>query len=134
MQRIVIVDDSDKFRKGLRSVLYTIDATADIREASNGNEFLDIIRLRCPDLVFMDVKMPGMDGIEATRTARTLYPDVTIIGFSAYENQDYINMMIEAGANGYLLKSEDNYDALCYILSNPGRKLNQALKNHIKLC
>jgi DNA-binding NarL/FixJ family response regulator len=66
----------------------------------------------------MDIKMPIMDGIEATRRAKILNPEITIIGFSSYENQDYINRMLDAGANGYLSKSGENYDLLAKIMNN----------------
>ena len=119
MVRVIIVDNEPTFRKGLKAVLGNIADVDIVGEASNGEEFLEIISNVEADLVFMDVKMPVMDGIEATRRARELFPLLTIIGFSSYENQDYINSMMNAGANGYLSKSGDNYDLLTNILSNP---------------
>lgn len=118
----MIVDNSSHFRKGLAAVLKSIDPGLMIDEAASGSEFLEKISHSVPDLVFMDVRMPEMDGIETTRLARMHCPDTTIIGFSSYENETYIRMMLKAGANGYLFKSDDNYDFLCEIISHPETK------------
>ena len=112
MVKVIIVDNEATFRKGLKTVLLNIGEVEIVAEATNGEEFLDILNDHLVDVVFMDIKMPIMDGIEATRRAKILNPEITIIGFSSYENQDYINRMLDAGANGYLSKSGENYDLL----------------------
>lgn len=129
MTRVIIVDNEATFRMGLKTVLLNIGDVDVVAEASNGEEFLEIIDLVQADLVFMDIKMPVMDGIEATRKARVKRPDLTIIGFSSYINEDYINKMHDAGANGYLSKSGDNYDLLTKILNNPK---SEGFFGHIK--
>ena len=65
-----------------------------------------------PDIVFMDIEMPHMDGIRATKKAIQKYPDLVIIGLSLYENKAYIDSLINAGARGYLLKLFDNFELL----------------------
>jgi len=119
MVRVMIVDNEATFRKGLKAILQNIGDVEVVAEASNGAEFLDLMETQVADLVFMDIKMPVMDGIEATRKARQLYKDITIIGFSSCEHADYVKGMMDAGANGYLSKSGDNYELLTNIINNP---------------
>lgn len=119
MVRVMIVDNEATFRKGLKAILLNIGDVDIVGEASNGEEFLDLMKTKAADIVFMDIKMPVMDGMEATRKAKQLYPETTIIAFSSHEHPDYVNSMMRAGANGYLSKSGDNYDVLTYILNNP---------------
>jgi len=118
MVRVIIVDNEATFRKGLIAVLLNIGDVDIVAEAANGEEFLNLLDEMPADVVFMDVKMPVMDGIEATRKAKSRFPALIIIGFSSYESQDYINRMLDAGANAYLTKSGDNYDLLSDILNN----------------
>jgi DNA-binding NarL/FixJ family response regulator len=101
---LVIVDDHIIFRKGLRAVLDEITNIKVIGEASNGHELFDILKKNEVDIVFMDIKMPVMDGIEATKKAREKYPDLKIIALTMHEEIGYFNKMIDAGANGFLLK------------------------------
>lgn len=119
MVKVIIVDNEPTFRKGLKTVLLNIGEVDIVAEAANGEEFLELLTELTADVVFMDIKMPVMDGIEATKRAKCLYPELTIIGFSSYENLDYVNSMMDAGANGYLSKSGDNYDLLSEIMNNP---------------
>ncbi len=118
MNRVIIVDNDANFRKGLKTILLNIGEVDVVAEASNGEEFLKLLSEVTADIVFMDVKMPLIDGIEATRKAKLIFPELTIIGFSSYETEDYINNMLNAGANGYLSKSGDNYDLLTQIINN----------------
>ena len=101
---LVIVDDHIIFRKGLRAVLDEITNIKVIGEASSGHELFDILKKNEVDIVFMDIKMPVMDGIEATKKAREKYPDLKIIALTMHEEIGYFNKMIDAGANGFLLK------------------------------
>ncbi len=101
---LVIVDDHIIFRKGLRAVLDEITNIKVIGEASNGHELFDILKKNEVDIVFMDIKMPVMDGIEATKKAREKYPNLKIIALTMHEEIGYFNKMIDAGANGFLLK------------------------------
>ncbi len=119
MVRVMIVDNEATFRKGLKAILLNIGDVEIVAEASNGEEFLALIQNTEVDIVFMDIKMPVMDGIEATHRAKELYPGIVIIGFSSHEHQDYVSSMMHAGASGYLSKSCDNYDVLANIISNP---------------
>lgn len=119
MIRVIIVDNDATFRKGLKTILLNIGDVEVVAEASNGEEFLKLLEVTTADLVFMDVKMPVMDGMEATKKAKSMFTELCIIGFSSYESDDYINKMLDAGAAGYLSKSADNYDLLTQIINNP---------------
>ncbi|HOV10350.1 MAG TPA: response regulator transcription factor [Bacteroidales bacterium] len=117
MVRVIIVDNEATFRKGLKTILLNIGDVEIVAEASNGEEFLNVLDQHNADLVFMDVKMPVMDGMEATRKAKAHYPYLSIVAFSSYETQYYQEKMMDAGASDYLLKSADNYDLLANIIN-----------------
>jgi DNA-binding NarL/FixJ family response regulator len=102
--KVMIVDDHIIFRKGLRTILNEIDEVKVVAEASNGNELLDILKKIQTDIIFMDIRMPVMDGIEATKKVSEKYPDIRIIALTMFEEVTYFNEMIEAGAAGFLLK------------------------------
>jgi DNA-binding NarL/FixJ family response regulator len=105
--KLVIVDDHGLFRNGLKLLLNTTQLVQVVGEASNGVEFLDLIKSGLPDIVLMDIDMPVMDGIEATRRAIGLYPDLKIITLSMFGEDEYYYQMIEAGVKGFLLKNSD---------------------------
>jgi len=119
MRKIVLVDDQPTYRYTLRNILDDAGDVEIVGEASDGIEFLELLNKVQPDIVFMDIEMPRMKGIEATRKALTIQPRLVIIGMSMYENQDYVNQLIDAGAKGYLLKMGDNFEVLKMILVNP---------------
>ena len=103
--KIIIVDDNQTFRQSL-ILLITVENIADvIGKASNGIEFLNLLENNKPDLVLMDIDMPEMNGIEATQQALELMPDLKIIIFSMYGNEEYYKKMIGLGVKGYILKS-----------------------------
>jgi DNA-binding NarL/FixJ family response regulator len=104
-QKIIIVDDHFIFRNGLKELLSEIPGVEVVGEAENGYEFLSLIESIFPDLVFMDIKMPGISGIETTRKALELYPDLKILALSMFGESDYVEEMLQAGALGYLLKN-----------------------------
>ena len=103
--KIIIVDDNHTFRQSL-TLLITIENLANvIGKASNGIEFIELLSLNKPDLVLMDIDMPEMNGIEATQKALELIPDLKIIVFSMYGNEEYYIRMRKLGVRGYILKS-----------------------------
>ncbi|MCP3929604.1 MAG: response regulator transcription factor [Bacteroidetes bacterium] len=108
---LVIADDHIIFRKGLRTVLNEIPIVKVIAEASNGSELLNILKTTPVDIVLMDIRMPVMDGMEATRRITKSYPDTAVICLTMHEEIGYFNKMIEMGAQGFLLK-KTNKDQL----------------------
>ncbi|MBP8959993.1 MAG: response regulator transcription factor [Bacteroidales bacterium] len=105
--KIIIVDDHQLFRNGLRLLLEASPELEIIGEASNGREFLSIISKTDPDIVLMDINMPELDGIEATKQALKIKPDMNIIALSMYGEEEYYYKMTDAGARGFLLKNSD---------------------------
>lgn len=102
--RILIVDDHPVTRDGLRTAL---SASADVEvigEASTGEQAIDMIPSMNPDVIFMDVRMPGMGGIEATRAIRETTPEAKVVLFTVDESRAAIAEAIQAGVSGYLLK------------------------------
>jgi DNA-binding NarL/FixJ family response regulator len=102
--RVLIVDDHPVTRDGLRSALSTSDEVDIVGEASSGEEAIDAVEKLKPEVVFMDVRMPGMGGIEATRIIREENPDTRVILFTVDESRSAISDAIQAGVSGYLLK------------------------------
>ena len=119
MKKIILVEDKVVFRKSLIETLKTAGDVEIIGEASNGEEFLGLLTSKQPDIVFMDIEMPIMDGIEATKKALAKYPGLVIIGLSMYDNKSYVEKLMEVGARGYLLKTSDNHEMLKTIIKYP---------------
>lgn len=111
-KRVLLVEDHALVRQGLHNL---IDGCADLEivgEATNGIEALELTRQLRPDVIVMDVRMPGMDGIEATRLIKSEFPDVTVIGLSADDRPEQRMTLKEAGAAGCLTKGDDA-EAIC---------------------
>lgn len=105
--KLAIADDQVLFLKGLRLLIRSFENIELIIEASNGQELLDAIAQQQPDVILMDLRMPVMDGLEATEKIRAQYPDIKIILLTMYDEERLINHMMKIGANGYLLKNEE---------------------------
>ena len=102
--RVLIVDDDDLMRAGLRGVLSSDDAIEVVGDATDGRDALYRTRLLDPDVVLMDVRMPDLDGISATRDLLAAFPDVRVVILTTFEQDDYIFGALAAGASGFLLK------------------------------
>jgi len=101
---ILIVDDHQLFRNGLKFILSESEDFEIVAEASNGEEFIKLIKNVVPDIVLMDINMPLMNGIDASRKALAMYPDLKIVVLSMYDDEQYYNSLIELGVKGFLLK------------------------------
>jgi DNA-binding NarL/FixJ family response regulator len=102
--RVLIVDDDDLMRAGLRGVLASDERIELVGEADDGRQAVYRTRLLKPDVVLMDVRMPDLDGISATRELLTAFPDVKVVILTTFEQDDYIFGALSAGASGFLLK------------------------------
>lgn len=102
--RVLIVDDHEIFRHGLHLLLDTQPDIEVVGEAENGPVAVKLVQELRPDVVLLDVNMPGMNGIEASRAITRLGLPVRIVGLSIHENQEYLYSMLAAGASGYILK------------------------------
>jgi DNA-binding NarL/FixJ family response regulator len=110
--RLVIADDHEIFRDGLALMLSKQQDIQLIGQAANGRQLVTLVNELRPDVVMTDVKMPIMDGIEATRYLLTQHPDLQIIALSMFDEENLIVDMLEAGAKGYLLKNADKQEIL----------------------
>ncbi len=102
--RLLIADDHALVRSGLRSMLKREPGIEIVGEARNGREAVELCRSSRPDLVLMDVRMPDMDGLEATRALKREHPGLGVLMVTMHENRDYMLEATKAGAAGYVLK------------------------------
>lgn len=105
MTRVVIADDHQMFVDGLKSLLEEERELSVVGEARNGYEVLEICDRQPVDIVIMDINMPLMDGIQASRELSKKHPAVKVLGLSMYNDRDYISDILKAGAQGYILKN-----------------------------
>jgi NarL family two-component system response regulator LiaR len=103
--KVMIVDDHPIVRDGLKSVLLAADDMELVGEAGDGREALARCQETLPDVILMDIVMPGMDGIEATHAVLGQYPDVKIVMLTTFPEEDLIQKSLDAGAVGYLVKN-----------------------------
>lgn len=102
--RVLIVDDHAILRDGIRSLLERQEGIRVVGEASNGQEGLSRVGELQPDIVLMDIAMPVMDGLEATRRINQSYPDIKILILTQHDSQEFVGPLLQAGAAGYVLK------------------------------
>jgi DNA-binding NarL/FixJ family response regulator len=102
--RVLVCDDHDLFRKGLRMVLEAEEDIVVVAEAGDGEQAVARVEELAPDVVLMDVRMPRLGGIDATRIIRQLFPTTRIIVLTVSDEEDDLYGAVKAGANGYLLK------------------------------
>ena len=102
--RVLLVDDDDLMRAGLQSVLSSDDTIDVVGEAGDGRDAVECVRRLGPDIVLMDVRMPNLDGIAATREVLAARPEAKVVILTTFEEDDYIFGALRAGASGFLLK------------------------------
>lgn len=105
--RVLLVDDHTLVRAGIRSLLEHLPAIHVVAEAGNGREALRMIRTRLPDVVLMDLSMPGLNGLDALRQTTKLFPRVRVLIVSMHASEEYVWQALSAGAAGYLLKGAE---------------------------
>lgn len=113
--KVLVVDDNPGFRESLISLLGTGDLQV-VGQAGSGAEALDLVPQLEPDVVLMDLRMPLMDGITATRHLKDRYPDLGIVALTGMEDQEAVRDMLVAGASGYVLKDSDGDAILTAVL------------------
>jgi len=117
--RVILADDHPIVRAGLRGELEKLPGVEVIAEASDGRDAVEIATLREPDVVFMDISMPGLNGLEATARLTRAFPKMRVIILSRHENEEYYWQALKTGASGYVLKNAATAelgDALRHVL------------------
>ena len=110
--RVLLADDHAIVREGVRLLLNTQPDVQVIGEATNGEQAIELARALAPDILLMDIGMPGMNGLEATRALKKELPSVNILVLTMHEGDDYFFRMLAAGASGYLLKGASSEELL----------------------
>ena len=107
-KRIVIIDDHFLFREGVKRILDFEDCFEVVAEGDDGDQALALVEQYQPDVVLMDINMPKVDGVQATKRIFAKYPDVRVIILSIHDDENYVTHALKSGANGYLLKEMDS--------------------------
>lgn len=140
MINVILIDDQQIIREGLKMLLSLDDDINIVAEGSDGSEALELIEKYNPDVLLMDIRMPIMNGVEATKLVKEKYPDIKILILTTFNDNDYIFDSLKNGANGYLLKDADSdeiidaiknvYKGNLLIHANIANKLTQVLNNN----
>ena len=125
--RLLIVDDHALVRQGLRGILEREPDIEVVGEAHNGREAVDLCRALGPNLLLMDVRMPEMDGLEATRIIKHERPEVGVLMVTMHDNQDYMREAAKAGAAGYVLKDAPRDELIAAVRRAARRDVHDAL-------
>lgn len=139
MIRIALVDDHSLFRRGMKMLLASHPDVEVVADVASGEEFLSVLDEVCPDVVFMDYYMPGLNGAETTEQALMRYPEMKIITLSMFGDNAYYTRMMECGAKGFLLKDSEFDEVIEAVKTvNDGgtyfsASLLQSLSNSIKV-
>ncbi|MCM3569794.1 response regulator transcription factor [Neobacillus mesonae] len=136
---IIIVDDQGIVRDGLKMLLSLNEEIQVIGEAANGEELLSLLKTKVPDVILMDIRMPVMNGIEATKAVKAQYPKVKVIILTTFNEDEYIFNGLKNGADGFMLKDSDleeiiksikaAYEGTLMLHSQVTSKLINALQN-----
>jgi NarL family two-component system response regulator LiaR len=108
--KVIIADDHALFREGTRTLIEREKDMKVVGEASNGEEAIDLVTKLSPQVALVDIAMPRVNGIDATRQIKARHPSTAVLILTAYDNDQYIMALLEAGAAGYLLKNVSGKD------------------------
>src|SRR5699024_12183044 len=103
VKKIVLIDDHVLFREGVKRILDFEDSFEVVAEGDDGEQALDLVSQYKPDVVLMDINMPNLNGVEATKKIFAKYPEVKVIILSTHDNENYVTHELTSGADGYLL-------------------------------
>jgi len=113
--RIILADDHALFRQGIKNILEKDEGVEVIGEAGDGLKLLELLKKMTPDMVILDISMPNLRGLEATREIKMILPDVKVLILSMHKDREYMYSAISAGAEGYLLKEDADTDLFAAI-------------------
>jgi len=123
---VILADDHTLVRAGIRALLEKLPDVKVIGEAGDGREVLNLVKAQPPDVVLLDIAMPGLNGLEAAERLARDFPAVRVIILTMHDNEEYVRRALKAGAVGYLLKKSATAEL--------GTALHQVLRGEIYLC
>lgn len=131
MIRLIVADDHPVIRDGIESILNNEKDINLIGYASNGFELLQILETTKADVILMDINMPDMNGIEATKEVKKKYPGIKVLCFSQYDERRFIKQLLKCGANGYLLKDAAGSELVSaiWMVHTGGMYMSKSLPN-----
>ena len=109
---LVLADDHVMFRKGVKRIITEVDDFEVIGEANDGRELLDLLKKTSPHMIILDISMPNLRGLEATREIKQIYPHIKILLLTMHKKKEFIQQAMAAGADGYLLKEDADTELL----------------------
>lgn len=112
MINVILVDDQEIVREGIKMILSLDNEINILGEAENGKKLLEILSLKIPDVILMDIRMPIMDGVEATKLIKEKYPNAKVIILTTFNEDKYIFKGLKNGADGYILKDSGSDDII----------------------
>lgn len=118
MYRVLVVEDSTIFRTLLKETLQSRFPSMEILEAVDGEEVMKVITARLPDLIFMDVKLPGENGLDLTAKIKGKYPDVIVIVLTSYDTPEYREAAVKAKANHFLAKGSSSREGILTLVES----------------
>lgn len=127
--KVLVCDDHPMMREGLRKMIEEEEDLAFVAEATNGEDAIELALELKPDVIVMDVNMPGMNGIEATREIISQAPNIRIVGLSLHDNIEVSQAMRNAGASAYLTKA-DVFESLCATIRSEAKAMNNGIQNN----
>jgi len=131
--RIMLAEDHALVRAGMRALLENLDGIDVVAEAADGREAIELIRTVLPDLVLMDITMPGLGGMATVTRVKTEFPQVRVVMLSMHDNEEYVWQALRAGAAGYLLKdsSPSELELAVRSVAAGGTYLSPSVSRHI---
>ena len=133
MPRVMVVDDHAVIRRGVQGILHAFPEWELCGEAENGQEAIRLAETLKPDMIIMDVSMPGLNGLEATRIIRNMLPDTKILLLTLHSSTELVRSAFRAGARGYVLKSDAEQELVraLNVLAGDGTYVSPGVDQHL---
>jgi DNA-binding NarL/FixJ family response regulator len=122
---VLIVEDNLTFRQALAEILQSQFPCMAIAQAGNGSEAMEKIHDFNPSLVFMDVRLPGENGLEITRKIKMLHPDIVVMILTSYDLPEYRDVALQCGANHFIVKGSSTFEEISSLISSYSAKWNR---------
>jgi DNA-binding NarL/FixJ family response regulator len=133
MPKVIVVDDHAVIRRGVQGILHAFPEWELCGEAENGQEAIRLAELVKPDLIIMDVSMPQLNGLEATRIIRTILPNAKVLLLTLHSSKELVRSAFRAGARGYVLKSDAEHELVraLNVLAGDGTYVSPGIDQHM---